>query len=210
MMQNKLITFYSGRWARLAAALPDLAERADSTLVYDRRGVTGGGGRIMAIGEAPGGAEVAAGEVFVGPAGKNLDKLLERSGLSRGGDLLVTNAFPCRTFAVSPTGERINRTPTPAELRVGMRLLEEEMAIVRPAILLILGNSARKALSYASDQPFSSQIKGLTPHTIVPSSFAGQCVTLAFTFHPSPLNYNVPAKRTALEGFFDRLACEVG
>src|SRR5260221_12033442 len=50
---------------------------------------------IMIVGEAPGFNEDRQGEPFVGAAGKLLDTLLARIGLSRA-DVFITNVLKCR------------------------------------------------------------------------------------------------------------------
>ena len=61
---------------------------------------------IMIVGEAPGFNEDRQGEPFVGAAGKLLDTLLARIGLSRA-DVYITNVLKCRP--------PMNRDPMPNE-----------------------------------------------------------------------------------------------
>ena len=98
---------------------------------------------IMIIGEAPGVNEVKLKRPFVGKAGENLTYLIEKSGLDRRKDFLITNAFPFRTY-----DNNKNRSPKAYELKIGSKLLEAEIEIVKPKPILLLGNSAIKAFSY--------------------------------------------------------------
>ncbi|HEV2034503.1 MAG TPA: uracil-DNA glycosylase, partial [Candidatus Dormibacteraeota bacterium] len=59
---------------------------------------------ILIVGEAPGFNEDRQGEPFVGAAGKLLDTLLSRIGLSRS-DVYITNVLKCRP--------PMNRDPMP-------------------------------------------------------------------------------------------------
>lgn len=56
------------------------------------------------------------------------------------GIFLITNAFPFRTYENNK-----NRTPSANELKIGAKLLEREIEIVKPSLILLLGNSAIKA-----------------------------------------------------------------
>ena len=62
---------------------------------------------IMLIGEGPGFYENEQGRPFIGAAGKFLDELLEKAGVSRK-EVFITNVVKCR-----PPG---NRDPLPEEL----------------------------------------------------------------------------------------------
>jgi uracil-DNA glycosylase len=89
--------------------------------------------RIMAVGEAPGEKEDAQGKPFVGAAGKLLTKLLEGIGLSRN-DLYITNTIKCR-----PPG---NRDPQPDEVLACSHFLDEQIALIKPDVILLLGRHA--------------------------------------------------------------------
>jgi len=148
---------------------------------------------FMIIGEAPGANEVKQKSPFVGKAGENLTYLIEKSGFDRKKDFLITNAFPFRTYK-----ENKNRTPSANELKTGAKLLEKEIEIVKPLIILLLGNSAIKAFSYI---PWAKSVKDLTKCGVyeINKYKVGLC------FHPSPLAFNRKDIREALEKFFERL-----
>lgn len=113
----------------------------------DRRVVFGEGkinAEIMLIGEAPGGEEDKLGRPFVGKAGKNLDQFLEIVGLQRS-DLYVSNVVKLRPFKLSPkTNKPVNRPPNKEELAFFVPLLHNEIEIVKPKLIVTLGNFALK------------------------------------------------------------------
>jgi len=163
-------------------------ENIDFTNVYDPYLDEKIDNPIMIIGEAPGANEVRLKEPFVGKAGENLNYLITLSGLDRKRDFLITNAFPFRTYE----GNK-NRTPKAKELRKGAELLKKEIEIVKPRLILLLGNSAIKAFSYVC-----SDVKNLKKCGIydVCGLKVGVC------FHPSPLAFNRKDIRESLEEFF--------
>src|SRR5207248_5891072 len=85
------------------------------------------------VGEAPGQNEDQQGEPFVGAAGKLLDQLLRGIGLSRG-DVFITNILKCR-----PPG---NRDPQPAEAEACSPYLEQQVRLIKPEVVLVLGRHA--------------------------------------------------------------------
>lgn len=89
--------------------------------------------RVMLIGEAPGAVEEHTGRPFVGPAGKYLDELLVLAGLKRE-DVFITNCYRLR-----PPG---NRPPTAAEVKEHASYLDEEVELVQPEIIVLLGKTA--------------------------------------------------------------------
>src|ERR1700730_3714026 len=96
-------------------------------------GVGPGDARIVIVGEAPGQNEDQQGEPFVGAAGKLLDQLLSGIGLSRG-DVFITNILKCR-----PPG---NRDPQPAEAEACSPYLEQQLRLIKPEVVLVLGRHA--------------------------------------------------------------------
>lgn len=85
---------------------------------------------IMFIGEAPGAREDEAGLPFVGAAGKFLDELLARIGLSRE-QVYICNVVKCR-----PPG---NRDPEPEEMAACRPYLDRQIEIVNPRVIVTLG-----------------------------------------------------------------------
>jgi uracil-DNA glycosylase len=99
---------------------------------------------VMLVGEQPGDQEDLRGRPFVGPAGKLLDRGLERAGIDRD-DVYVTNAV--KHFKFEPRGKRrIHRKPDLAEIAACRPWLEAELDQVRPQVLVCLGATAAQSL----------------------------------------------------------------
>ena len=92
---------------------------------------------ILIVGEAPGFNEDRQGEPFVGAAGKLLDTLLARIGLSRA-DVYITNVLKCRP--------PMNRDPMPNEAEACSPYLKRQLELVQPKVVLILGRHALERL----------------------------------------------------------------
>ena len=131
-LQTRMTRFFSTLWP---------AEQ--KTLVF-------GEGRVdhppvMLIGEAPGEQETLQGRPFVGKAGKNLDGFLEAVQLRRE-DIYISNVVKVRPTKVSATGSVSNRPPNREELLLFTPYLMEEILLVRPGVIVTLGNVALRAL----------------------------------------------------------------
>lgn len=93
--------------------------------------------RLMFVGEAPGADEDAQGRPFVGRAGQLLTKIIEAIGFRRE-EVLIGNVNRCR-----PPG---NRPPTADEVAMCKPFLLREIAVARPEVIVVLGNTAMKNL----------------------------------------------------------------
>jgi uracil-DNA glycosylase family 4 len=94
--------------------------------------------RVMLIGEAPGREEDRRGQPFVGAAGRFLDEVLAGSGVDRS-DLFITNTVKCRP--------ENNRPPRKREVDICTSLyLFEQIELVNPALIMLLGSVATKKL----------------------------------------------------------------
>ncbi|HYY96962.1 MAG TPA: uracil-DNA glycosylase, partial [Pyrinomonadaceae bacterium] len=100
-------------------------------------GVGNANADLMFVGEAPGADEDASGRPFVGRAGQLLNKIIEAIGLKRE-DVLIGNVNRCRPPQ--------NRTPTTEEARTCKPFLLREINIVKPDVIVVLGNTAMKNL----------------------------------------------------------------
>jgi uracil-DNA glycosylase family protein len=99
---------------------------------------------LLLVGEMPGDREDLAGHVFVGPAGRELDAALEAVGITRA-DAYVTNVV--KHFKFQERGKRrIHDTPKKSEVDACLPWLREELRLVKPRVLVILGATAGKAL----------------------------------------------------------------
>ena len=90
--------------------------------------------RLMLIGEGPGAQEDSAGLPFVGRSGQLLDQLLAAAGIDSNRDAYVANVVKCR-----PPG---NRKPKPMELAACRPWLDHQIALVNPAVILLVGATA--------------------------------------------------------------------
>jgi len=90
---------------------------------------------LMFIGEGPGEQEDLQGQPFVGPAGKLLDLLFRAQGI-KNEDYYIANIVKCR-----PPN---NRVPTDEEANECMAYLRQQVAIIKPRIIVCLGATAMK------------------------------------------------------------------
>ena len=90
---------------------------------------------IMFIGEGPGADEDSLGEPFVGKAGKLMDKALIGLGIKRE-DLYIANIVKCRPPQ--------NRVPEQDEADACLNYLRNQVMLVRPKIIVLLGSTALK------------------------------------------------------------------
>jgi DNA polymerase len=101
--------------------------------------------KIMLVGEQPGDQEDLAGKPFVGPAGKILDRALADAGIERR-RVYVTNAV--KHFKNEPRGKkRLHKKPNRYEVEVCKVWLTQEIALVRPRLILAMGVTAAMALA---------------------------------------------------------------
>ena len=86
--------------------------------------------QIMLIGEGPGFHEDRQGLPFVGAAGQLLDELLAGIGILRA-EVYITNVVKCRPPQ--------NRDPLPAEITACGSYLDEQLALIKPRVVITLG-----------------------------------------------------------------------
>jgi uracil-DNA glycosylase family 4 len=98
---------------------------------------------IMFVGEAPGADEEDQGEPFVGRAGQLLNRMIKAMGLDRSqvyiGNILNWRPEVPRNHDGSQTG---NRPPSAAEMMYCLPFIREQIAIIRPRVLVALGKTA--------------------------------------------------------------------
>lgn len=93
---------------------------------------------IMFIGEGPGEQEDLKGEPFVGPAGKLLDDMLRIIDLDRNTNCYIANIVKCRPPQ--------NRDPLETEQESCIVYLRNQVALIRPKIIVCLGRIAAKRI----------------------------------------------------------------
>lgn len=97
---------------------------------------------VIFVGEAPGRNEDENGEPFVGASGKKLSVALENAGITRD-EIYITNIIKCRPPE--------NRIPKTIERDTCKEYLKEEISIIKPKIICILGNTAFNSLLGGSE-----------------------------------------------------------
>jgi DNA polymerase len=131
--------------------------------------------RLVLVGEMPGDREDRAGHVFVGPAGRELDKGLEAAGITRS-DVYITNVV--KHFKFEERGKRrIHQRPTKGEVDACLPWLRAELDVVKPRALVLVGATAGKALlgssfrlTDARGKPIDSDLAPFVTATIHPSA----------------------------------------
>ncbi len=97
---------------------------------------------VIFVGEAPGRNEDKNGEPFIGVAGKKLSIALDEAGISRDA-VYITNIVKCR-----PPN---NRVPKTSERNTCQEYLKQEISIIKPKIICILGNTAFNSILGGSE-----------------------------------------------------------
>src|SRR5215203_4236372 len=135
--------------SRSLKALEEAAQTCRGCVLYrDATQAVFGSGRkaaeLMLVGEQPGDKEDLAGEPFVGPAGRLLDRALEEAGIDRG-EAYVTNAV--KHFKWRPRGKRrLHQTPRAGEIEACKPWLAAEVEAVKPQAVLAMGATAARSL----------------------------------------------------------------
>jgi uracil-DNA glycosylase family protein len=152
---------------------------------------------LVLVGEQPGDREDIEGHPFVGPAGRVLDKGLERAGIARD-DVYLTNVV--KHFRYKLRGKRrIHQKPDRWQVSACLPWLKAELAIVQPDALVCLGAVAAQAL-------LGPQIRiGRDRGRPIESDLA-ELVTV--TTHPSAIlrAQDEEARRAAMDEFVADLA----
>lgn len=149
--------------------------------------------KVMLIGEAPGKNEVLQKKPFVGKAGANLESFLEGISLKRE-ELFVTNTVKFRPYRISPKGTIANRPPTRKEVEICADYLLREIDIVRPRLIVSLGNIALGAVG--QDR---SLLIGQVHGQMLSVSIKGIAYPLYPLYHPASILYNPKLKSTYLK-----------
>ena len=97
---------------------------------------------VIFVGEAPGRNEDKNGEPFIGVAGKKLSIALNEAGISRD-EVYITNIVKCR-----PPN---NRVPNTNERDTCKEYLKQEISIIKPKLICILGNTAFNSILGGSE-----------------------------------------------------------
>lgn len=126
--------------------------------------------RLMIVGEAPGFHEDQQGEPFVGRAGQLLTAMIQTIGFKRS-DVYIANILKCR-----PPN---NRDPLPEEVAACTRYLDQQIALIKPALLLAVGRFAAHYLLQTK-----SSLETLRHHI---HHYGEMNTPLIVTYHPAYL-----------------------
>jgi DNA polymerase len=135
---------------------------------------------LLVIGEAPGADEDRKGEPFVGKAGQLLNNMLLSIGLQRE-TIYIANILKCR-----PPN---NRDPKPDEAAHCRSYLEQQIALIQPKLILVVGRIAAQNL-LQTDLPLGRLRNQL--HTMPVTQ-----IPVYVTYHPAYLLRQPADKRKA-------------
>lgn len=121
------------------------------------------------VGDGVDGQEGLSASPFVGPVGRLFDNILLSIGLRCEKRVYITHVVKCRT----PD----NRTPTFDEATACMSYLEQQIAWLRPKVIVVLGKAAAQAL--LGKQSGLSTLRGVV--------YEYQAIPLIVTYHPASL-----------------------
>ena len=131
--------------------------------------------RVVFVGEQPGDKEDRAGRPFVGPAGRELDRGLDEAGIDRS-EAYVTNVVKHFKFELRGN-RRLHKTPKRFEIDACRPWLDEELALLRPEAVVLLGATAGKAIlgpkfrvTQERGRQIDSDLAALVTATIHPSA----------------------------------------
>lgn len=139
--------------------------------------------KVLFIGEGPGQNEDLQGEPFVGRGGQLLDKMLEAVDLSRKKNIYIANIVKCRPPQ--------NRDPFPEEQEACLNWLRNQVALMKPKIIVCLGRIAAMKI-------INPQIKITKEHGIFAEKNG---ILMMATLHPAALLRNPNNKPAAFEDF---------
>jgi len=145
---------------------------------------------LVFVGEGPGENEDATGRPFVGRAGKLLDEVLRRNGMTRA-HVYICNVVKCRA-ANYEAGRAQNRPPTPEEIAACQPWLESQLGVIRPLVVVCLGAPSANTIIHKGFRMTSERGRWFETSRLAPWTMA--------VFHPAyVLRLQGPAYDAALE-----------
>lgn len=143
---------------------------------------------VVLIGEAPGKDEVKQGRPFVGKAGQMLTSFLTDAEIPRE-ELFITNTIKFRLSKQgAKEGTLKNRPATKKEIIFSCEYLKREMEIIKPRIVVTMGNVPLRAALICSGM---KECEIGTMHGMpVNKAFGIDDVILYPIYHPASLIYN--------------------
>lgn len=171
------------QWVGLAASIRQCT--ACGLSEHARQPVPGTGpipARLMIIDQAPGARDEVSGEPLSGQAGRLLDNMLAAIGFDRE-SAFITDVVKCRPM--------VNRPPEPHEIEACATHLQQQLALVQPACLLLFGNAAQSILNTTKSVGQLRETQDLA------IEIQGRRIPVVVTFHPNHLMANQAAKPLA-------------
>ncbi|MFP4401695.1 MAG: uracil-DNA glycosylase [Candidatus Nanoarchaeia archaeon] len=149
---------------------------------------------IFFIGEAPGAKEDEQGVPFIGRAGQELDKMLHIIGLTLD-DCYIANVLKFRPPK--------NRDPKREEIEYHLPYLLEQIQIIKPKILVPLGNYATKLVLSNFDPHNMKSIEGMAKMhgRLFSTEFLEMKFQVFPIYHPSAMMYNGSLRQVFEEDF---------
>lgn len=161
-------------WATLETTIREC--RACGLCQGRKQAVPGSGDRQatwLMVGEAPGAEEDAAGQPFVGKAGKLLDAILAALDLNRQAGVYIANAVKCRPPE--------NRTPERAEIDACNHFLNQQIEQIQPEVIVALGKPA--AYAVLGQEASIQSLRG----SIHVRAQGGRQIPVIVSYHPAYL-----------------------
>ena len=139
--------------------------------------------KVLFVGEGPGEQEDLQGKPFVGRSGQLLDKMLAAVDLDRDKNIYIGNIVKCRPPQ--------NRDPLPEEQEKCIDWLRNQVALLRPRIIVCLGRIAAAKI-------IRPDFRIMKEHGLFTEKNG---VWMTATPHPAALLRNPGSKPSAFEDF---------
>ncbi|MCC2671267.1 MAG: uracil-DNA glycosylase, family 4 [Armatimonadetes bacterium] len=152
---------------------------------------------LVFVGEGPGENEDATGRPFVGRAGKLLDEVLRRNGMTRN-HVYICNVIKCRAADLQ-NGRWLNRPPTAEEIAACNPWLEQQLGTIKPLVVVCLGAPAANTVIHKGFRITSERGRWFTNSHLAPWTTA--------VFHPA---YVLRLQGPAYDAALDTLIEDIG
>ncbi|CAH2466485.1 MULTISPECIES: uracil-DNA glycosylase [Bacillus] len=191
----------------------------ERSATYQLEGFLSGQGprnpKLMLVGEAPGETEIHNGIPFSGRAGKHLMEFLERIHVTRE-EVYITSAVRSRPYKWKEKRERngeiiqkrYNRTPNQGEILAHAPLLDYELELIQPPVIVTLGNIALQRLVGKNNkitdvhgELLKQPVQQLKDSSGTEFIWTEKEYNIFPTFHPASIFYN----RSLLELIYEDL-----
>ncbi|MGG5736418.1 MULTISPECIES: uracil-DNA glycosylase [Bacillus cereus group] len=191
----------------------------ERSATYQLEGFLSGQGprnpKLMLVGEAPGETEIHNGIPFSGRAGKHLMEFLECIHVTRE-EVYITSAVRSRPYKWREKRERngeiiqkkYNRTPNQGEILAHAPLLDYELELIHPPVIVTLGNIAlqrfvgkNNKITSVHGELLKQPVQQLKDSSSTEFIWTEKEYYIFPTFHPASIFYN----RSLLELIYEDL-----